>query len=122
MNRDFTDKKAIFVWKKKFVQSVSPEKKIPAQALGKKKNSCKLKIPLPPHHFSNGPSLNAQYIWRRRGRRRIESPGGGVLPYKRLLGMCRWMGSHFHDWIDYNGVAFLVELLEWGRTFSGFPG
>ena len=20
--------------------------------------------------------------------------------------MCRWMGSHFHDWIDYNGVAF----------------
>ena len=27
--------------------------------------------------------------------------------------MCRWM-----DWIDYNGVAFLIELLEWGRTFS----
>ena len=26
--------------------------------------------------------------------------GGGVLPYKRLMGMCRWMGSHFHDWID----------------------
>ena len=19
-----------------------------------------------------------------------------------LMGMCRWMGSHFHDWIDYN--------------------
>ena len=19
--------------------------------------------------------------------------------------MCHWMGSHFHDWIDYNGVA-----------------
>ena len=48
MNRDFTDKKAIFVWKKKFVQSVSPEKKNPAQAVGKNKNSCKLKIPLPP--------------------------------------------------------------------------
>ena len=30
--------------------------------------------------------------------------------------MCRWMGSHFHDWIDYNG------LLEWGRTFSDFWG
>ena len=30
---------------------------------------------------------------------------GGVLPYKRLMGMCRWMGSHFHDWIDYNGVT-----------------
>ena len=26
--------------------------------------------------------------------------GGGLLPYKRLMGMCRWMGSHFHDWID----------------------
>ena len=28
--------------------------------------------------------------------------GGGVLPYNRLLGMCRWMGSHFHDYSDYN--------------------
>ena len=36
--------------------------------------------------------------------------------------MCRWMGSHFHDWIDYNGVTFLVDLLEWGRTFLGFLG
>ena len=36
--------------------------------------------------------------------------------------MCRWMGSHFHDWIDYNGVAFSIELLvlEWGRTCSDF--
>ena len=46
--------------------------------------------------------------------------GGGVLPSKRLLGMCRWTGSHFHNWIDYNGVTFLVELLEWVRTFSRF--
>ena len=49
-------------------------------------------------------------------------PGGRALPYKRLMGMCRWMGSHFHDWIDYNGVAFSKELLEWGRTFSDFWG
>ena len=48
------------------------------------------------------------------------SGGGGVLPSKRLLGMCRWMGSHFHNWTDYNGVTFSVELLEWGHTFSGF--
>ena len=34
--------------------------------------------------------------------------------------MCRWMGSHFFDWIDYNGVAFSIALLEWGRTFSDF--
>ena len=36
--------------------------------------------------------------------------------------MCRWMGSHFHDWIDYNGVAFSIGSLEWGRTFSVFWG
>ena len=32
------------------------------------------------------------------------------------------MGSHSHDWIGYNGVAFSIELLEWGRTFSDFGG
>ena len=46
----------------------------------------------------------------------------GVLPSKRLLGMCRWMGSHFCNWTDYNGVSFLVELLEWGHKFLGFLG
>ena len=47
---------------------------------------------------------------------------GVVLPYKRLIGMFRWMGSLFHDWIDYNGVAFSIDLLEWGRKFSDFGG
>ena len=28
--------------------------------------------------------------------------GGGVPPNNRLMGVCRWMGSHFHDWVDYN--------------------
>ena len=36
--------------------------------------------------------------------------------------MCRWMGSHFHDWSDYNGVAFSIDLLEWGGKFSDFWG
>ena len=31
--------------------------------------------------------------------------------------MCRWMGSYFHDWIDYYGVAFSIDFLEWGRTY-----
>ena len=48
--------------------------------------------------------------------------GRGALPYKSLMGMCCWMESHFHDWIDYNGVAFSKELPEWGRTFSDFWG
>ena len=47
---------------------------------------------------------------------------GGAFPSNRLMGMCRWMGSHYHDWIDYNGVAFSIELLVWGRIFSGFEG
>ena len=34
--------------------------------------------------------------------------------------MCHWLGPHFHDWIDYNEVAFSIELLEWGRTISDF--
>ena len=36
--------------------------------------------------------------------------------------MCSWMASNFHDWIEYSGVAFSIELLEWGRTFSDFGG
>ena len=50
----------------------------------------------------------------------FQAPRGGVLPSNGLMGMCRWMGSHFHAWNDYNGVAFSIQLLEWGRTFSGF--
>ena len=51
-----------------------------------------------------------------------EHDPGGALPYKRLIGMYRWKGLHFHDWIDYNGVAFSIDLLEWGRKFSDFGG
>ena len=45
-------------------------------------------------------------------------PGG----YFLIRGGCRWMGSHFQNWIDYHGVAFSLELLEWGRKFSDFWG
>ena len=33
--------------------------------------------------------------------------GGCELPSNGLMGMCRWMGSHVHDWTDCNGVPFL---------------
>ena len=36
------------------------------------------------------------------------------------MGLGRWMGSHFHDWIDYNGVVSSIGVLDWGRIFSGF--
>ena len=53
----------------------------------------------------------------------VPCPGGrGALPYKRLMEMRRWMVSHFHDWIDHNGVAFSIELPQWGGTFSDFWG
>ena len=29
-------------------------------------------------------------------------------------GMCCWFGLHFHDFLNYNGVTFSVELQEWG--------
>ena len=55
--------------------------------------------------------------------------GGGEglrIPINGLIGMCCWMGSHFHDWNDSNGVAFSTEfpteLLEWGRKLSAFWG
>ena len=32
------------------------------------------------------------------------------------------MGSYFHNWIEYNGVALLIESLEWSRPFSDFLG
>ena len=46
----------------------------------------------------------------------FEVGGGGLLPSKMLLVMCRWMGSHFHNWV----VTFLI--VESGCTFSGFLG
>ena len=46
--------------------------------------------------------------------------GGGGLPCNRPMLMCRWLGSHFYDWIDHNGVAFSIAvILEWCRIFSG---
>ena len=36
----------------------------------------------------------------------------GGTPLQEPNEMCRWMGSHLHDWSDYNGVAFSIELLE----------
>ena len=37
---------------------------------------------------------------------------GEELASNGLMGMCRWMGWHCHNWIDYNGVEFSTQLLE----------
>ena len=33
---------------------------------------------------------------------------GRLLPSNSVMGMCCWKGAHFHNWIDYNGVAFSI--------------
>ena len=50
--------------------------------------------------------------------------GGGeeVLRINGLMGMCRWMGSHFHGWIDYIGVAFSTVSDRVTRTGSQIVG
>ena len=43
---------------------------------------------------------------RRAPKNTSRGDGGYTASSSRLMGMCRWMGSHFHDWIDYYGVTF----------------
>ena len=58
-----------------------------------------------------------------RSQRHLGCRGAGVLPYKRLMGCAAGRGYVFMTaWIDHNGVAFSIELLECGRTFSEFWG
>ena len=33
--------------------------------------------------------------------------------------MCHWMGSHFHDWIDYNGVSIFSRVTRMGSHIFG---
>ena len=50
----------------------------------------------------------------------VQTPGG--TPLQEANGDVPLDGSHFHDWSDYDGVAFSTDLLEWGRKFFGFWG
>ena len=36
--------------------------------------------------------------------------------------MCRWIGLHFHSWIDYDDFAFSLEFSEWDHKFLEFGG
>ena len=46
--------------------------------------------------FGRCPAARGESFW---------GGGGGVLPHKKLMGMCRWMGLHFLNWSDYNRVV-----------------
>ena len=45
--------------------------------------------------------------------------GGVVLLYKRLVGMGRWIESHFHVWIDYKGPVIIYHLGGVGGFWGG---
>ena len=51
---------------------------------------------------------------------KVRGGGGGALPINGLMGMCRWMGSHFHDRTDYNGAAFSSIFYRVTRMGSHF--
>ena len=52
----------------------------------------------------------------------LKTREGGALPINELMGMCRLIGSHFHDWTDYNGVAFSSTFSRVTRMGSHFSG
>ena len=54
--------------------------------------------------------------------RKARGGGGGTRSSNRLMGSCRWMGSHFYDWVDYKGVAFSIEVTKMGLLIFGTLG
>lgn len=53
------------------------------------------------------------YMYHTSSPNRIKNPEGGggmVLPSNRPMGMCCWMRSHFHNWIDYYGDFFNIVI------------
>ena len=55
----------------------------------------------------------------------VHSPlggGGEVLPSSRIMRLCRGMESHFHDWIDYYGVALFIRVTRMGSHIFNILG
>ena len=46
----------------------------------------------------------------------------GILPNNRLMERCRWMGSHFPDWVYYNGVVIFNRVARMGSHIFGILG
>ena len=48
---------------------------------------------------------------------------GGNSEVNKLMALCRWRGSHFHNCHDYNGIPFsIIQVLAGGAHFLGFCG
>ena len=54
---------------------------------------------------------------KKRGR---ETPGGGVLPYKGLMGTCGQPGYVFRDFCLKQGIEFIIFCLNQGIDLSIF--
>ena len=58
------------------------------------------------------PSTETKMAWENIDSRQVLSlvfsygVSGGLLPSDKLMRMCPWMGSQFHQWIYYTWVAF----------------
>ena len=51
------------------------------------------------------------------------NPGGGGLPSSRQMGMCHWMGLHFHNWIlTILGLHFYKSFQNAVAHFQDFGG
>ena len=46
----------------------------------------------------------------------------GVFPNDRLMGICRWIRSHFTDWFDRNGVTLSTKVSRMGLHIIGIWG
>ena len=51
-----------------------------------------------------------------------EGEGGGYFFIRGWWGYAAGRGYIFTTAVDYSGVAFSIELLKWGHTFSDFWG
>ena len=67
------------------------------------------------------PSLHSLLQVNQGSLSREKDPGErrGVLPNNRLMEMCRWIGSHFSDWVDYNGVVIFNRVTRMGSHIFG---
>ena len=67
------------------------------------------------------PSLHSLLQVNQGSLSREKDPGGGrgMLPNNRLMEMCDWMGSHFPDWVDYNGVVIFNRVTRMGSLIFG---
>ena len=119
MNQDFTvQKETIFVW------GVHLKKKNSCTSSERKKNSCNLKIPHLPHHFSNGPSLTKTGIEGVQNQRNLVTVHSlmPTLNYKKANGNSKGTTRNAQHWADLRKNASPWELSTLQKWPANAPG